>query len=948
MNQAPSINSGDKATFVVAQTRSYEITASGYPAPTFAKTSGVLPDGVMLSASGTLSGNPAVGSAGTYHFEVKASNGTAPDATQGFDLTVSLDGTINFTNQYRTSFVLGESGTFQLMADSSPSPTYSLDSGTLPNGVTLSATGVLSGIPSAGTSGNHSFVIRANNGVNADATQAFTLTINQIAAITSADKTTFVAGAAAKFFVKANGFPSPMFSITTGSLPDGLSLLSGGILSGTPANGTGGIYSFTVQAANGIGPSASQVFTLTVNQALSFTSNPATTYTTGTAGTFQASASGYPSPVFALASGTLPSGVTLSTGGQLSGTPAAQSGGSYPVTMRASNGTIPDATQSFTLTVNQAPAFTSFNSTTFTVGQAGNYALVATGFPAPVFSINTGSLPDGVTLALDGALSGMPTAGTGGTYHFNVRAANGVGTRADQSFTLTVNQGLAITSPNATTFAVGQSGSFLVTSTGNPAPFFNIASGSLPAGVSFNTNGTLSGTPLASTGGSYPLVIRASNSIGDEVTQPFTLTVNQAPVITSRSNASFLVGKNASYHLAATGYPASVFSVNSGSLPAGVGLTADGKLQGVALPGSKGSYSFTVKASNAGGSTLQNYTVAVTQEGVFAVAAMGGGRDFSKLAIYSNGTKSLLREVIPFPGFKGEFYVSSGDITGDGIEDIAVGSGQGSQNGHVVVFDGAVLLNPNQSKAVELPYKQGGSVRASLYAFVGYSSGVAVRLADMNDDGFDDMVLAPGTGAGTCTPAHLRVWNGKDCMADFEAGKPLPYDYRWEMASFWAFGEGSNPGGGMALSVVRQAGPDLIIASQLFRGGSKVFRYDGQKVMTTIMDLTGWQDMGLTGNTLVGFDRETNRYFANGGTDRSSPDSVFVRDKEGKKAYTIDKIFGGTAGELRLGLANMDADAEDELLVIRGKDSATKVYDLFADRAVLIDTLMPGGNSGWV
>ena len=44
----------------------------------------------------------------------------------------------------------------------------------------------------------------------------------------------------------------------------------------------------------------------------------------------------------------------------------------------------------------------------------------------------------------------------------------------------------------------------------------------------------------------------------------------------------------------------------------------------------------------------------------------------------------------------------------------------------------------------------------------------------------------------------------------------------------------------------------------------------------------------------------------------------------------------------------MDADAEDELLVIRGMDSTTKVYDLFADKAVLIDTLKPGGNSGWV
>jgi hypothetical protein len=259
-----------------------------------------------------------------------------------------------------------------------------------------------------------------------------------------------------------------------------------------------------------------------------------------------------------------------------------------------------------------------------------------------------------------------------------------------------------------------------------------------------------------------------------------------------------------------------------------------------------------------------------------------------------------------------------------------------------------VLLNPNPGKAVELPFGLGGSVRASLYAFVGYSSGVAVRLADLNDDGFDDIVMAPGTGAGTKTHSHLRVWNGKDSMADFEAGKPLPYDYRWEMASFWAFGEGSNPGGGMALSVIRQAGPDLVIASQLFRGGSKVLRYDGQKVLTTVADLTGWKDLSPAGNTVVGFDRGGTRFYASGGTDGSSPDTVFVRDRDNRPAYAIDRVFGGTPGGLRLGLANMDADAEDELLVTRGTDSTTRVYDLFADRALLVDTLRPGGNSAWV
>jgi hypothetical protein len=102
------------------------------------------------------------------------------------------------------------------------------------------------------------------------------------------------------------------------------------------------------------------------------------------------------------------------------------------------------ATQSFTLTVsqvNQTPAITSDNTTTFTVGTAGSFTVTATGVPSPSL-IETGTLPGGVTFKDNGngtaTLSGAPASGTTGTYSLTFRASNGVGTPANQRFMLKV------------------------------------------------------------------------------------------------------------------------------------------------------------------------------------------------------------------------------------------------------------------------------------------------------------------------------------------------------------------------------------------------------------------------------------------------------------------------------------------------------------------------------
>ena len=341
------------------------------------------------------------------------------------------------TSGNNTTFVVGTTGSFTVTTTGFPTPSITRGGVTLPSGVTFTSngdgTGTLSGKPAAGTGGTYAISFTASNAAGTTAAQSFTLTVDEAPSITSGNAATFVVGTNGSFTVTATGYPIPTRSVT-GTMPGGVTFDSStGKLSGTPAAGSGGVYPLTVKASNGIGTDATQSFTLTVNEAPAITSANATTFTVGTSGSFSVVATGYPVPTVS-ETGSLPSGVGFDAStDKLSGTPRSGSGGTYPISFTASNGIGSNASQSFTLTVDQAPAITSGNSATFTVGQAGTFTVTATGFPTPTFS-ETGALPNGISLgAVSGVLGGTPGPDTQGTYNLTMMASNGVGTRGESA-----------------------------------------------------------------------------------------------------------------------------------------------------------------------------------------------------------------------------------------------------------------------------------------------------------------------------------------------------------------------------------------------------------------------------------------------------------------------------------------------------------------------------------
>ena len=136
---------------------------------------------------------------------------------------------------------------------------WTLNSGELPPGLGLGAGGLITGVPT--TVGTFYFVIRVDSGDQFD-TQRYSITINQTSTppplqITTTSLPNGVQGTWYGVTLQATGGVWPRtWSLASGSLPSGLSLDSGGVISGTPA--VVGTSTFKVGVTDGSGQSVTK------------------------------------------------------------------------------------------------------------------------------------------------------------------------------------------------------------------------------------------------------------------------------------------------------------------------------------------------------------------------------------------------------------------------------------------------------------------------------------------------------------------------------------------------------------------------------------------------------------------------------------------------------------------------------------------------------------------
>lgn len=656
---APSITTTTLAPGTVGTAYSVPLAGSGGIAPyTWALTSGTLPIGLTMTTGGVISGTPMAAGVGTSNLTFKMTDSgtaTALSATATMGLTIGPAPAIAFTTTTLSGGTYKAAYSAMVAATGgSGALTYSLASGALPTGLTMSAAGAITGTPTV--VGTFPFTVSAMDAFGDAGTQSLSLKVTYPPLdITAMTLPTGYAGSvytATTLAATGGSGAGYAWSLASGSsLPAGLTLSGAGAISGTPT--TAGTSNFTVMVTDSASNTGTLAMSIVVKPAVSFTT--ATTLPIGYVGSAYSqtlaatggSGTGY---TWTVSSGsTAPAGLSLSAAGVLSGSPTATGTPSFGVTVTDSVGNKASATFSMTI----SPGISITSATALPYGYQGAvYApitLAATGGSGAPYTwtwaaASGSSLPAGLSLSSAGVISGTPTAG--GTFSIAITAKDGASNTKTVNFSLTVEATLAVTSTTLSSGTINVAYSHSLTASGGSGTGYTWAttgpSTLATLNLSLSAAGVLSGTPT--TTGTATFTAQVTDTQSHTATANLSVSVYNLLTITTTTLPATNVGAAYSQTLMAgggsgTGYTWTAQSSNLAGF--GLSLSSGGVVSGT--PTTTGTASFTAKVTDSASNTaLQALTITIdpqltlptpnpsslpagTTGGVYSGSVMAGG-----------------------------------------------------------------------------------------------------------------------------------------------------------------------------------------------------------------------------------------------------------------------------------------------------------------------------------
>jgi large repetitive protein len=585
------------------------LSASGGIAPySFSLSSGSLPAGLTLvAATGVISGTPTASGTSIFTGQVQDASGSLSSAS--FSITIAPSGQVLGLSLLPDATVgVPYNATIGVSGGVAPY-TCTQTGGTLPAGLTLSASCVVSGTPT--TAGTSVAIVTASDSSNPaiTVTGPESITVAAAGSLTLSSPPNATVGVVYSGTIGVAGGTGPYnCTLTGGALPAGLTLGAGCLVSGTPT--AAGISSLTVTATDSGSPQRTTTgpVTLTVLPgALKLTLATLPAATVGVPYTATVGVSGGVAPYTCLQTGgTLPAGLNLSANCVVSGTPTAAGTSTFNVQASDSSSPTETVTGPESITVSPAGSLTITGPPAATVGTPYTGSIGVSGGTTPYTCVLTaGTMPAGLTLGGNCGITGTPT--TAGTTSVTVKATDTSSPVKTTSspVVLVVNPApLSLTMSTLPGASVGVPYNATIGVSGGSSPYSCAqVSGSLPAGLMLYATCVVSGTPT--TAGNSTVQVKATDSSlpVETATGPESITVAPAPLVINSTLPNATVGTPYSATVSISGgtSPYSC-SLAEGTLPAGLTLSTACVVSGT--PTVAGAVTLSIRATDSSNPAL--------------------------------------------------------------------------------------------------------------------------------------------------------------------------------------------------------------------------------------------------------------------------------------------------------------------------------------------------------